>query len=305
MIVMVASCIVVSLFGIYEAYAGYNVLGQILPVPTNTVAEALAQKYRHGYRIQSTFENPLSLAEYLAFIIPIAGFFAWKHHHALIRLMGAFSVMFAAAAIWFTQSRGAWVALMMSGFAFIAFALLRRFQGRTAFRSKMLYASFVPLVLHLVLASSLVVAKVTIGRTTEETQSTLGRVGQIKAAVPYVVKSPLGLGPKATGLDVSWHRSSIDNYYLALALESGPFALIAFLYALIRLLKEGRQLAARSDEFDRAVAGSIGLSIVSIATFMIVLAIKEALPFLFLAFGLLLSLKQTRSGPDRKEVAVP
>jgi hypothetical protein len=84
LVVIICSSMIINLLGLYELYLEHNLLRNIVAIPKEDVERViLGRSYREGYRIMSTFSNPLSLAEYLVFIIPIA-IYAYRYISVII-----------------------------------------------------------------------------------------------------------------------------------------------------------------------------------------------------------------------------
>lgn len=305
LLVMVASSLVVTLFGLYEAYLGYNILSDIIQAPTEHVEKALEAKYRGGYRIQSTFLNPLVLAEYLLFIIPISIVVLFKYRNLFIRGICFIVVILALINILVTESRGALVVMLVMIYVFLIFELLAKRKRQTGIHQMFTIVVLIPiltciLILFFPLASHLIV-----GKTEMETVSSIARFEQLKVCISYIAGRPLfGYGIGQSGVIATFLRStSIDNYLLLLAMESGLFPLILFLYVIIRFIKLSHIIYNKLYGTKKAIAGALGLSVFGFAVFMNMLSIAEIFPLLFVLFAMLLSLKNL-SDDSRKSLSI-
>ena len=96
-------------------------------------------------------------------------------------------------------------------------------------------------------------------------------------------------------------NTSIDNYYLLLAMESRVLTLMLLIYIFIRFLKLSATVYNKLDVSERAVAGVLGLSLFGYATFMTVLSLKQVFPFIFLLFAMILSFQSGTSVTSRSK----
>lgn len=121
-----------SLFAIVERLMEYNFFAQFADVSTKAGFTAASEKVRDEFfRVQATFEHPLSLVQYLAMAVPLLYVFHRRLSVFIFPLVGLMG-----AALWFTGSRSALVALFLSAVAIAILWAHSRYRSQNRRRGK-------------------------------------------------------------------------------------------------------------------------------------------------------------------------
>lgn len=105
----------ILLIGMAEYIRQQNIFSGLLPVTDEYAQEAMLSKIRDsGYRIQSSFDHPLTYAQFLVCVIPIliASFFQYKG--IIFRGVSVAAVLLALGSAWLTGSRSGVALSVMS-----------------------------------------------------------------------------------------------------------------------------------------------------------------------------------------------
>lgn len=290
LLVLVAGSVLVSLVGVYESFVEYNIFASFVPISSEFTQIALDPKIRGEYRVQSTFEHPLALAEYLLFIVPLAAFTAMRSRAALWRVVGALAVLLGVFVVWETGSRSPLAIMIM---LVIAYAVYKVLSVKRTPISVGLTLVFLPLVFAAIVVGFGAVSGLAGGRTAEEAGSTQVRTKQLDDGLPLVADEPLlGYGPGRSGAEIGISTPegvfTVDNYYLTLVLESGVPALALFVLLLGFFIWKAMRLGWGRPGFLHGFAGAMSLALVGFAIFLSVLSLIQVFPLIFIAFALLL-----------------
>jgi len=299
--VILISSALVSLLGMAERVTGHNPIARFIPINPEFAASQLAAldvKLREGAaRIQATFEHPMVLAEFMIFVLPLGIFSIIRAARGFHRMLAAGSVALIVVAILYSATRSAIITSSALAFLGMMLLLARGMRGgRMGLKS---YFSILGLLIALALAAaSLGVAeKLVHGRSADERSSSLERLEQIERGIPKLQQQPLlgvgvGAGNDEIGFQAGLGRVYVDNYYLTLALDSGLPAAILFLLMMGGFAWLGIRLYFIGSGEKALLAGMLGLSLMGVAAVKFVLSIYSNLFFVYLAFAMLIVLKE-------------
>ncbi len=282
--VMILSSILISLYGLYEAYLGYNLLDPLVFDPQKLVISPRA------HRIRSVFSNPLVLAEYQVFIIPVIVLLLNYSRSKALKGFYLFAFILSFSNIILTKSRGAMlIALIIVIILFILKSreMIKNKYGSTRFL--IVYTSLISILIFALLFIPFMI-NITKGRTFTEKTSSYGRVTQLQKGIPLVLKRPLlgyGQGRSGYALTHGVRHTSIDNYYLVLSMESGLVALALFIYIFYHQIKLSFDLYNKTEGFLKTISAIVGVSLTGIFIFMTVLSIDYIFPLIFIFFAIL------------------
>ena len=112
---MVDGLIIVSVFGVLEAYQNWSVVS-LFPTMAHRFGESgsLYMDEARGLRIQATFGHPILFGSALAMGIPVALHLLTRHQSRLRRIWLWIGLMLMLLCIFKTSSRGPWIALIAS-----------------------------------------------------------------------------------------------------------------------------------------------------------------------------------------------
>lgn len=241
--VMLVLALLISMYSGIEWVLKKNILMQIAPVADGLAMfqKALAlSRVRDGFfRAQGTFEHPLLLAEFAAMSVCFGlSTFLWKNKNASFRLLGFLTFIAALVTALLTGSRSPLISISVaSSFIFVLWfygndkardkskAGLRKLLALTTFSVVMLFS--IPVFTILIKG----------GSKLEET-STSVRIFMLEQGWQSIKSNPLlGIGPgtsgSVAGILSGSGVSTLDNYFLAVAIESGLLALTLLLLTLL------------------------------------------------------------------------
>ena len=265
---------------------------------------ALMDKTRDGaYRVQSTFEHPLSLSQYLVIIAPLALIFYRSKTWFLLSLT-SFSLIVLAAL--FTGSRSALVAPLGATLVAVTFLAYHKYKVRGSGAGGfivMLVAS-ISLLLALLVLPSIILGE----GSQSQSASTATRLAQLQNGYIAVKNRPLlGYGPgKASAVIMSTgdtdagaqtiHRETTDNLFLTRVVESGIPSLLLYLMIIFCVIRTGARDVYVEDPGERRLRIMLLVSVVSGALTMLILSIFTVLPLLFVVFGITLAISRREGG---------
>lgn len=217
-----------------------NIFSGLLPVTDEYAQEAMLSKIRDsGYRIQSSFDHPLTYAQFLVCVIPIliASFFQYKG--IIFRGVSVAAVLLALGSAWLTGSRSGVALSVMSVLGMGVLVLVIQFFQRkvrlgvviiSIFGIALMAVSAIFLIDHLLLLVA--------GRSAAEASSTSARLLMLKRAIPLVLNSPLvgnGVNQAATLIGFVGARGvlTVDSLLISFAVESGVIALLAYVFSVL------------------------------------------------------------------------
>jgi O-antigen ligase len=241
--IMLILALLISLYSGVEWVMKKNILMQIAPVSDglSMFQKALAiSRVRDGFfRAQGTFEHPLVLAEFAAMSVCFGlSTLLWKGESLTYRLLGFSTFIAALITAFLTGSRSPLLTIAVStSFIFILWIFANdkaREKSKTGIRKLMAFSTFSALML---LALPVFTLLIKGSSKLEETSSSV-RIYMLKLGWEGIKANPiLGTGPgtsgSVAGILSGSGVSTLDNYFLAIAIESGVPALILLLATLL------------------------------------------------------------------------
>jgi len=258
------------------------------PIPGLLGAEELLMR-GGNVRVQATFGHPLAFDQFLVLAAPIAATLLFVPR---LRLLGLLAAGAGVMAVWATQSRSPWIALL-GGVA-----------GTVAFRRPLL-ASMVVISVAFVLVFTPLgdalgpralasrakqLAAATYSARSETEFSAASRVFLTISSVRAISQHPLtGYGVNVIG--ASTGIPTVDNYFLVLPLEIGLLAAGPILLGMV-LLWVSISRRVPMDAGAALLAVGVGAYLVQ----LLLVGLHETVPLLFLAGGAVLG-AQSRGAP--------
>lgn len=304
---LLGGAVVVALLGGLERVLGHNLFAKFVPADNEAMANALSDKLRDGgNRVQATFEHPMVMAEFLMMTLPIAVYMLFASGRQLYRVAGSAALALIVGGVVLSGTRSA----ILTSAAVLGLTLvlyfLENMRGRKGLTPRGLL-SLIGLIgiVTVAMAAVPVVAELVQGRNVYERGSSTARIMQYKMGVPKLEKQPLlgygvGLGNAQVGFKASQGRTSVDSYYLTMALESGVPGLLLFLAVLLGFITMGLRLSfVETDPGQRLMARVLAVSLIGVLATRGVLSIEFNLFYVALVCALLLVLKHQRISEDR------
>jgi len=288
---MVACLLIVGIYAVLEYCVGGNFLVQFADPTTKMGSTAIFDKTRDGtYRAQSVFEHPLSLAQFLVIIVPIAYvFFRNKKWF----LLASLSIAVAVVAAVLTGTRTALIAPMLAAAILGCISMYGRYkEGRLRIIHVLAIAALLGFVL-------IWVPRMILGTTGQQSGSTSTRIAQIHNGLLAAKDRPLiGYGPgNAASVVVTvgeteadsalMYGGSLDNLFLTKMVESGIPSVLLFILIMGYVFgSSARQFLCAPDLKAKRMAAAIVLSVVSGIASMAILSIFTVLPLFFVVMGI-------------------
>ncbi|MDF1690463.1 MAG: O-antigen ligase family protein [Cycloclasticus sp.] len=243
MIVFMALVVIISFFAGIEWLMEKNLLLQFAPV-NEQFAEfnkmLTISRVRDGfYRAQSTFEHPLLLAEFSAIGVCFSlASILWNTKTKALSIFYTIVLILSVMAAALTGSRSALITIVVGAGVIIMLKLFspkELVNGGQQFVRKLL---FIAMLIGAVGVSIPLVQVISEGKTNSERTSTDGRVFMLNQGLENIEKRPIfGFGPgsagELAGIKTGSGVTTLDNYFLAIAIESGIPALLLLFMCLL------------------------------------------------------------------------
>ncbi len=284
---------VVFLITLVEVINQRNVFAEFVPD-----AFVLADKLRKGivrdstYRAWGTFSHPIALAGYCVTVLPLVVWYA-VNGRAKARIVGYGISILLIVIIYFSRSRVGLAVLVFMAAGFFVCSFLPKWISRARFRARGVIAIISAILILLTLLGSwYALDRLASGRTAAEAGSSSVRLLQMELGLPLIRSRPFGgYGPGEAANVLGMSNTSVDNYYLSLALESGLTEVILFIFIFLYFLRFSWKLQRKLPAPYAHFAVAIFWLIAGNMLFLTVVSLEQTLPFIFLMFGLLISLK--------------
>jgi hypothetical protein len=288
--ILVITSLGITFFSIIELIKKENIFNTIVSNANISTIMAFTDKTRDfGYRVSSSFIHPLVLAHYATCLLPIAVFL-------LIRSTGfSFLIFFTA---FFGLILDVILSSTRSGLAILIISLIvislylysdwwRNEKNKIVKTLSLMMMPMLILIFFLIFENWFL--SLINGRTHEETNSTLVRLGEIQSAIPKIFDSFFfGYGPTNATTGVGLNRyfgSIVDNYYLLITLQSGAIATFLLLACLFIPAKNLLNEFKKSSSFSMKPLAALAISFSIFMSFQAVHALND----LFILFYILLA----------------
>ena len=241
--VVVLSATVVGLIGVYESSLSRNLFAQYVSLEndvTGRLTETLREKFRAGkYRVQSTAEHPLVLAEFMVIAFSCGLFLFAESKRLSHKFLLVMFLVLSTYIVYKTDSRAALTTLVFISAIFICLFSIRRSRANSSIVG-MIYGVMVPVAMLLIPIVVVIGQKIVSGDIMQGSASLSARQFMLDKGIPLVLDSPfvgygVGQGGEKVGYVLDSGLYSIDNYYLTVALDSGLIALILYISILLWL----------------------------------------------------------------------
>jgi O-antigen ligase len=243
MTVFMGLALLISIYAGIEWLMGKNLLLQFAPTGEEFAEfrKSLAlSRLRDGFfRAQATFEHPLLLAEFSVMAVCFStAAILWSDKTRSVRFLASVTLIAAIAAALFSGSRSALISVLIGGGGILMLRLFSPKQlilGSQSFFRKML---FVMVIIGMVGIAVPTVMLIAAGKSNSEISSTQGRIYMLEQGLESIKNNPvLGTGPgtagEIAGLLTGSGLTTLDNYFLAVAIDSGIPALLLLLACLL------------------------------------------------------------------------
>lgn len=294
--------VIVSILGIIESFVQRNLFSGWLPMSDGYGQWATLERVRDGsYRIQSIFDNPLLLVDYLVCIFPIAAYKAFTNQSFSRKILGIVSALLIIFALYRTGSRAAMLLVFLEVSMLLFLNLIKDIQAKRA--SKLTYFLGSVFLLSTLLLPFLFsqLSQIYSGRSADEAMSTSARVAMVTRAWDDIAAGNVlghGAGKAAevigikTGPPGGWIYV-LDNYFLTVLLDNGVMGLFLFSVFLAGLLYAANQSVFRTKSRS-SVEPYLFASMIGFLTFKLVSSQNQVFPIFFIISALVLVAKVQR-----------
>jgi hypothetical protein len=250
------------------------------------------------YRVQSTFTTSITLAEYIALILPFVIYNMLCAARLRIRLAAFLTLIFTAYVILLTNSRSGVIGLIISVMlSLLYWGAMKWRHNKTSIIGPAIVFSY-PITGAAVLAATFFVGRLhrLVWGGGAYANSTAARGTQLQMGLPKVFHHPwgygIGEGAKTLGFYVQSGFLTIDNYYLDIALEYGIIGFLLFYGLLIYTIYKGAWFAYFDDRRDPETALLAPASI-ALFNFLIIKSVfseQDNNPIVFMLIGIVMAL---------------
>jgi O-antigen ligase len=297
MVLLVCSALLVSLIAIVEAVLKKNAYTMFLPIASASMYMASLGGFRDSvYRVQGSFEHPLALSEFLSAMLPFCVLLLLVAKRNWQKVLFAGAMPFICAAIYLTRSR-AGVGAVALALALLGLVMMFRWVGRSKnYVAQYLVFLQIPALLCTLALAAYGYRDYFVGKSMEEQRSTFLRVEMMDKGVPLVLRNPLiGLGKErgteAVGIKGAKGFATVDNYYLALALDAGIPAVALFTALLVWLMSAAWKLSRTRSGEPGLMAAVLGIAVFVFAVHAMIQSLTAVFPMLFLICVMLFALR--------------
>jgi len=273
--ILIISGVVISIIGIIEYFTHYNIYSFFEPARAELSSAQLIQERLGFGRIETSFGTSTALGGYLILIIPISLIFMANTKTGFKKALWGISSLLFLLALYFTKARGAFLGFLVS-----LVIIFPQYRKQTLIGCIVLFILFTIPEFFPLQGSEIVYffrsifapesfVKGNIGY--EMATSTQGRLEIYKEAVSLFFKKLIfgyGLGQylelRPKGIDV--------GYYLCLLLDSGIFALLGFIWLVLRIFRKlvncyGSEESIENKNLALALLGSVIAFLVPLAAY--------------------------------------
>ena len=234
-----AACVIfvmVVSIALFEAVLGHNLFARFVDPANSYVQWAISDKARGGgYRAQGTFGFPITLAEFVVVVFPlaVAGALGVKRSVFISYALVVAVVLLAGMGVYVSGSRSGYVGLLFVGmFAFFSLMLRGALKGRVEIAHLILAIGLSLLVGVAAYFSVGYVYELSFGALADRVSNSM-RALMYEGAFRWIVESPLlGFGPGGAidkvGISTASGQLTVDSHMISLMMDSGLLALFGY-----------------------------------------------------------------------------
>jgi hypothetical protein len=232
----------VGAYALLEKAMGHNFLTSFAPRSerfSDFARAMMVERLRDGFfRAQSTFEHPLLLAEFAALSFCFSLSVLLLAQSARSRMWSGALCIVLLATVWATNSRAAYLAVAVSGVSIFLLRVLMPSKEERSAETSLRKVKFFSIVFIGLLCAIPLILIVLEGGSRDERSSSMARIAMLELGVPSLIAHPiLGIGPgmagSVAGITTGAGVATLDNYLLAVAMDSGIPAFILFLLTIL------------------------------------------------------------------------
>jgi hypothetical protein len=308
--VMLLLMVLIAAYACVERVLGKNPMVQW--APSNEEFEAVVRamslsRIRDGvFRTQGTFEHPLLLSEFAAITASFAvATLLWPGRQQVSKILGAMALLASLAAGYLSGSRSSFIALGVGVGVVIAMRLMAPKTRVTPSQAVLRKLSAIGLLIGAVAFFAPVVIVMSEGKNIGEASSTGARMTQLRIGSEAIAQQPIlgwgpGSGPIIAGIKTGSGVSTMDNYLLSVAIESGIPGVALFLACLLYPAWAAFTWVARGAGQRASFLAAAAGSALALLVMRSILWMPFNLSFTFLIAGIALAQCATLVSEDKK-----
>jgi hypothetical protein len=266
------------------------------------------------YRVRGTFAGALYFAEYLAITLPFAVYLMVKSDRAWKLCLSALGVVATLMAMYFTNSRSAALAMLLTP---VLYAFLVSWRVRCQRPSSLVASSvlFAYPVVAVVLAGLVLFWRrlhVMIIGGAQHQGSTDARATQWAMGWPKILSRPFGHGSGTSGNVLGFYNPggeapTVDSYVLTLLLDYGVVGLAAFLLLFGAAIWYAFKAHNRADTAEMEMLAPVTIALFNFLVIKLVSSTEGSMPIIFILIGCVIGLtaQQQRAGLAARPAAWP
>ncbi|MCZ4313847.1 O-antigen ligase family protein [Comamonadaceae bacterium G21597-S1] len=308
--IIVLCALVTGALGVAEALTQHNMFVGFASAGDNAelegnLANIALEKFRGGqYRAQATFNHPIVFAQYIAAAVPIVVYSILRETSKVWRLLAILTLPIAFAAIVQSASR-AGIVSVAAAIASIGIVLWLRAitHGKV---SRAFAILMVPAMIGAIGIGYYLLEELALGRTAQEAGSTNIRLDMLRLGIAALQDSPLwgfgqGMAVTKAGFSNSAGVSTIDNYFLSLAIDSGYVGLGLLIILIIAFFIKGIRFSVAESGPEGLFVGACVASVAAIAVTFTILSIPNNMTMFWLLITATIPHLSNRSEKSQKQ----
>jgi O-Antigen ligase len=257
------------------------------------------------YRVRGTFSGALYFAEYLAITLPFAVHMLFQTDRLWKFTLVALGVVATMMAMYFTNSRSAALAMLLTPllYGFMASWRVRQQRPGSLAASSVLFAYPAVAALLAVLLVFWRRLHVMIIGGAQHQGSTDARATQWAMGWPKILSRPFGHGSGTSGNVLGFYNPggdtpTVDSYVLTLLLDYGVIGLAAFVVLLAATIWYGFQAYNRAETDEMKMLAPITIALFNFFVIKLVSSTEGSMPIVFILIGCVIGLtaQQQRAG---------
>lgn len=278
---------------------------QVDPVLIDQVGSVNARAFTNEYRVRGTFAGALYFAEYMAIALPFAIHAMVRAKDIVRQALLAIGVLAVMSAMFFTQSRSAMLAILLTPLVYGFMAAWRTREQRptslVATATVMAYPAMAGALAVLVLFWKKLHDRVIGGG--QHQASSYARQLQWEMGWPKIFEAPFGHGAGSSGRVLQYYNPgrespTVDSYFLTLLLDHGFLGLITFLVLMFAAVWFGFRAYTRARDEEMLVLAPLTAALLNFTIIKSVSSTEGSMPIVFIMIGCVLGLtaQQQRRG---------
>lgn len=299
----VAVCLVFAfLVGAVETINQGNLFARFVDPENSYVQWALSNKVRGGeYRAQSTFGHPLTFAEFAAVGLCVSlALLCLRKSSFSTYALAALMVFVGVGSVLLARSRAGYAAAAVSCFfIFIGPLLVGLFKGRLTLRGLVFWFLSIGFIFIAFVIVAFIVFDHAFGSRSFDVSNS-ARITMFSRGGELLLESPIvgyGLGLAAEMIGVRAYsgvsRYTIDSLLLSYAVDSGVFAILAFLGCLVAVFLSCFRSLLAAEGRDWYIWYGLIVATISFVVFKLILSLSDNNFFMFMIFGIAVSAMAT------------